>query len=134
MSCKVCHPPKEYESDELNAALACSERGNYSEAFQLALPFAEQGVTIAQCLVGVFYQTGMGGKVNGHAAETWLRKAGEGGCALAWHNLSTLYLVGAPGFEMNREEALECRRKAAENGFDLVAPEDQDNQGRSLSP
>jgi TPR repeat protein len=98
----------------------------------LALPFAKQGITVAQCLVGVCYQIGAGGEVNGRAAETWLRKAGEGGCALAWHNLSTLYLVGAPGFKMNREEAMECRRKAVENGFDLIVPEDQDSQGRSL--
>ena len=119
MSCKICYPSKGYEWADLNEALACSERGNYSRAFELALPFAEQGITVAQCLVGAFYQTGLGDEVNGHAAETWLRKAGEGGCALAWHNLSTLYLVGVPGFGMNREEALECRRKAAENGFDL---------------
>ena len=127
MSCKLCCPPKKHEFADLNEALACFESGDYAKAFALALPFAEQGITIAQCLVGGFYQTGLGGEMNGLAAEEWLRKAGEGGCALAWHNLSTLYLVGASGIEMNRDEAMECRRKAYENGFDLMASEDQNN-------
>ncbi len=120
MSCKVCYPPREYEFADLNEALACRENGDYARAFELALPFAEQGITIAQCLVGGFYQTGLGGELNGFAAEKWLRKAGEGGCGAAWHNLSTLYFVGAPDVEMNREEAMECRRKAYENGFDVI--------------
>jgi TPR repeat protein len=126
MSCKVCYPPKEYEFANFNEALACFENGDYARAFEMALPFAEQGMTIAQCLVGGLYQTGLGGEMSGLAADKWLRQAGEGGCALAWHNLSTLYDVGAPGIEMNRDEVMECRRKAYERGFDLIAPEGRD--------
>jgi hypothetical protein len=127
MSCKVCYLTKEYEFPALKEALDCFENGDYARAFELALPFAEHGLTIAQCLVGGFYLTGLGGERNGLAAENWLRQAGEGGCALAWHNLSTLYVVGAPDVEVNRDKAMECRRKAYENGFDLVAPEGGNN-------
>ena len=121
MSCKICYPPKEHELPDLNEALSCFESGEYARAFELALPFAEQGITIAQCMVGGFYQTGLGGEVNGLAAEKWLRQAGEQGCGLAWHNLSTLYLTGGDGVEPNKAEALKCRRRAIENGFDLSA-------------
>ena len=119
MGCKICYPPKEYELPALNEAMPCFENGDYAQAFELALPLAEQGITEAQCMVGGFYQTGLGGEMNHLAAEMWLRKAGEQGCGLAWHNLSTLYLTGGEGFEPNKDEALSCRRKAIENGFDL---------------
>ena len=121
MGCRVCYPPKEYESADLKGALACFGEGDYAGAFALALPMAEGGVAMAQCMVGGLYQTGLGGESDALAAERWLRKAGEQGCGLAWHNLSTLYLTGGDGVEPNRDEARRCRRKAIENGFDLSA-------------
>lgn len=78
-----------------------------------------RGDVKAQCLVGGLYQSGLGGEVDIQAALKWLHKAGEQGCGLAWHNLSTLYLTGGEGLEPNAERARDCQRRAIENGFDF---------------
>lgn len=119
MSCKICYPAREYEDVGLNEALACLEAGNYAKACELALPLAEQGVAVAQCMVGGLYQTGLGIEADSLSAEKWLRAAGEQGCGLAWHNLWNLYMVGGSGIAPNKTEALQCRKKAIETGFDL---------------
>ena len=115
MSCKICYPSDVAVED----FLTCSERGDYERAFELALPLAENGNIAAQCLVGGLLQVGLGTQADDLAAEKWLRCAGEKGCGLAWHNLSTLYLTGSESLSPNRDKARECRDKAIENGFDL---------------
>ena len=119
MTCKICHSSSVVESPELNDAVSQFENKNYGKALELALPLAEKGEARAQCLVGGLYQTGLGGAMNISAAIGWLQKAGEQGCGLAWHNLSTIYLTGGEGLNPNKEEALRCRKRAIENGFDF---------------
>jgi TPR repeat protein len=91
----------------------------FASGLALALPVAEMGDAKAQCLVSGLYLNGLGTQIDSQAAVGWLRKAGEQGCALAWHNLSNLYLVGGVGIEINKEEALVCRQRAIQHGFDV---------------
>ena len=119
MTCKICHSSSAVESPELNRAVSQFENGNYGKALELALPLAEKGDATAQCMVGGLSHTGLGGKIDIPAAIGWLQKAGEQGCGLAWHNLSTLYLTGGDRIEANKDEALRCRQRAIENGFDF---------------
>ena len=63
------------------------------------------------------------------AAELWeavgaLNIAQEHLSAVAYHNLSVLYIVGAPGLIPNSEKAAKYDRLAKESGFALEANSD----------
>ncbi|HRH40445.1 MAG TPA: hypothetical protein PKY82_02285 [Pyrinomonadaceae bacterium] len=115
ISCKICHPS--VKVFDVEKALTCFERGDYEQAYELALPLAENGNVVAQCMVGSLLQVGFGTQADDLAAEKWLTCAGEKGCGLAWHNLSTLYLTGGKTLSPNSDKARECRDKAIKNGF-----------------
>lgn len=121
--CKVC--PLAVNSDVVQNVVDCFENGDYTQAFEPAMPLAESGNVLAQNMVGSFFQTGIGTQSDDLKAEKWLESAGQQGCGLAWHNLAALYLSGGKNLLPNQEKARECLDKAIINGFDLALTKDQ---------
>jgi TPR repeat protein len=106
----------------LESGLAAYELKEYAKAFELLMPLAEQGVPEAQAIIGDFYFLGLGGVVPVSGPETvrWWTKAGEGGYSLSYWNLGTIYTAGMPGVACDPEQALRCKEKAVELGFDMI--------------
>ena len=118
------------EHRELQAGLAAIEAGQYAQAFALLLPRAEGGDAAAQCNIAALYHVGNGVEADGRKAVEWYRKAakqeihGEKSMSvLAYHNLGTLYSVGAPGVPRAMSLAKENWRKSLMLGSKLVPPE-----------
>ena len=105
---------------------AAYDNQDYSKAFGILLPHAEEGLAEAQCMIGSMYHLGLGIHVNGAMAVTWYRRAAEQGHPLAYHNLGCLYHTGVPDLQPDPEKATECYRKAEEHGFDMILPESND--------
>jgi TPR repeat protein len=103
------------------------ERKEWAEAVRLLLPLAEAGDAAARCNLAALYSFGWGVPVDAHKAAEWYLDVGERGIeeghlsALAYHNLSVLYITGAPGFERDLEKASHFERLAKAAGFDLGA-------------
>ena len=64
---------------------------------------AEQGITDAQCKLGVMYDTGQGVPEDDVEAVKWYRKAAEQGLADAQYNLGLMYAKGEGVIEDDAE-------------------------------
>jgi TPR repeat protein len=108
--------------EQLEIGITAFDQCQYAKAFEVLMPFAEQGVSDAQAIIGNFYHIGLGGivPVNGSEAVRLYNKAAEGGCAVSYWNLGTVYAVGMPGVPPDPEQARFCKRKAVELGFDMA--------------
>jgi uncharacterized protein len=108
-----------YNAEEV---LAAFERKDYEFVLKEALPHAEAGNPVAQCMISLLYQCGFGVSHDSAKAEEWLLKAAAQDYALAWNNLGTLYAIGGPGLSNGPEKAHECYLRAKELGFDCAQP------------
>jgi len=101
------------------------DRKNYSAALVLLVPLAEAGNPRAQCFLGNFYHFGWGVEPDGKkAAELYLKVAAQNIreqhlSAIAYQNLSTLNVTGAPGVEPDFEKAAKYRARAIEIGLGM---------------
>ena len=66
----------------------------YSEAFQIALPWADLGFGWAELCVGSCYQTGLGVEQDSSKAIQYFLRAGAKGVGGAWYGLGVIYSVG----------------------------------------
>ena len=66
-------------------------KGDYVTANRLLRPIAEQGVALAQLILGVMYADGLGVPQDYAAAAAWYRKAADQGHAAAQFNLGFMY-------------------------------------------
>jgi TPR repeat protein len=107
--------PSGVSAQEIDAANAAYEAGDYTTAARLWLALAEQGNSEAQTLVGLSYFAGRGLPQNFPEAERWLRLAAEQGNARAQANLGPIYFNGV-GIARNYVEAIRWYRLAAEQG------------------
>jgi TPR repeat protein len=73
---------------------AAASRGDYTTAYRLWRPLAEQGVPGAQYNLGVMYANGEGVPKDEREAVRWYRKAAEQGAPSAQFNLAYLYATG----------------------------------------
>ena len=121
MNCKHCEPLINGETHILQEGFSAYQNGDHAKAFQLLLPQAEAGSATAQCLVGSLYSLGWGVSLNGDEAVKWYLKAGQQGCGLSYNNLATIYQGTLPDVGADPEKAKECRRKAIENCFQMIA-------------
>ena len=90
-------------------------RGEYALILQCAMPFAEAGISDAQCMIALLYQCGAGVPLDANEAVRWYRKAAEQNHPVAWCSLGTIYdsgLLGVP----NEEEARRCYLRSHELG------------------
>ncbi len=86
-------------------------RGDYEEAREIFIDFANDGDSNAQFNVGVCYYN----EGNYSAAVNWFRKSAEQGNAHAQFNLGSCYAKGL-GVSQSYTEAVKWYRKAAEQG------------------
>jgi len=110
---------------EIESALLEVERKNYAAALGLLTPLAEAGNPKAQCNLATLYLCGLGVPMDAQRAISLYRKVAEQnileGClsGIAYNNLSTIYIAGAPGVERDRELAKKYRQLAKELGFGM---------------
>ncbi len=93
----------------MEAALTAFRSQDYTRARKLLQPLAEQGNTLAQCLLGNIYQLGLGIEADHATAISWYRKSAEQGYGLASSNLA--------GMLSDPEEVNYWYQKAREQGF-----------------
>ncbi len=98
--------------DDLYKGLMAYEEGDYENAFDLLLPFAEQGDTNVQLTLGEMYRKGWGNKKDAKEAVKWYRRAADQGYREAKYNLGRMYLEGN-GVSKNLPQAFELIRQAA---------------------
>ena len=92
--------------------------GDYTTAFRLWQPLAEQGNAIAQSELGGMYANGLGVPQNYVQAAKWWRLAAEQGDVEARVDLAVMYDIGL-GVPRDRVEAVRWYRLAAEQGYAL---------------
>jgi len=74
---------------EKNTAINATEQGNYTLALNLWTQLAQQGDSVAQYNLGVFYSEGLGTKPNNYEANRWFRVAAQSGLVQAYNRLKT---------------------------------------------
>ena len=105
------------------AAQAPAQEATTSEEdVQLTREAAEQGVAVAQYVLGVMYASGRGVARDDALAAQWYRRAADEGDSRAQHNLALMYTTGQ-GVQQDDAEAVRWFRRAAEQGV----PEAQNN-------
>ena len=88
----------------------------FREEVEKVKEMAENGVPIAENILGAMYLSGDGVEKDFIAAVRWLRKAAERGLPTAQFNLSFMYARGE-GVMESHQESLRWLRKAAEGGL-----------------
>lgn len=106
----------------LTAGLAAFEAKDYTNAFKLLKPIADQGDAEAQCMVANMYHLGLGLERDVLEAVKWYKKSAEQGYGVASNNLAGIFMMGDQGIAIAQAEAEKWYQKAKEQGF-LHAPE-----------
>lgn len=92
------------------------ERGDYPRALELLRPLAEQGDPVAQVMVGVLYQRGLGVTQNYDEARKLFLLSAEKGNLQASVEIGLMYAFGL-GVTRDYKEAKKWWRPAAEKGY-----------------
>lgn len=100
----------------IETAEAFVQAKNWSALLEYVKPFAEAGVSDAECELGTMYLVGLGVPADFQVAEYWLTKAAEQDNPVAWNNLGTLYA------QLDPERSKQCYRRAVQLGFLSSAP------------
>lgn len=108
---------------DLTAGLAAFEAEDYTNAFRLLKPSAEQGDAEAQCIVATMYHLGLGLERNVLEAVRWYRKSAIQGYGVASNNLGGIFTIGDRDIAIDRIEADKWYQKARQQGF-LHSPND----------
>lgn len=101
----------------LEEGLAAFEGGDYTKAFNLLKPIAEQGDAEAQCIIANMYHLGLGLERSGLEAIKWYTRAALAGYGVASNNLAEIFRAGSCGVGPDRAEAEKWYYKAKEQGF-----------------
>ena len=102
-------------ADNFGAAIIAYEAGNYSSAFRIISPLAEQRHADAQYYLGLMYHNGRGVPRDSRIAVRWYSAAAEQGHANAQNNLGFIYDNGQ-GVPRNYADAVRWYTAAAEQG------------------
>lgn len=102
--------------------LEAIKREDYQSAFDMALPYANAGNSVAQVTVAILYEAGLGVGRDVIEAERWLLKAARQNDPVAWNNLGTLYAVKHAELSDRWGDARGCFEKAKELGFNFGEP------------
>ncbi len=78
---------------------------------------AEKGVTEAEYILALLFDSGRGVKHNPREAEKWYKKAAEKGHPKAQYYLGKMYSTDTSGVKRDDAEANKWFGKAAEQGF-----------------
>ena len=102
---------------DLEKGLAAFNTYDYTQAFSLLKPLAEQGNAEAQCIIASMYHLGLGRERMILEAIKWYIKSAEQGYGVASNNLAGIYLSGDDGVAVDRTSAEKWFQKAREQGF-----------------
>ncbi|MGL5058753.1 MAG: tetratricopeptide repeat protein [Microcoleus sp.] len=102
---------------DLEKGLTAFNNQDYTPAFTLLKPLAEQGNSEAQCIIASMYHLGLGREKTISEAIKWYIKSAEQGYAVASNNLGGIYLCGGDGVAADRTLAEKWFQKAREQGF-----------------
>ena len=102
---------------DLEKGLAAFNNEDYTQAFTLLKPLAEQGNAESQCMIANMYHLGLGREMMILEAIKWYIKSAEQGYAVASNNLAGIYLCGADDVAADRTEAEKWFQTAREQGF-----------------
>jgi TPR repeat protein len=102
---------------DLEKGIAAFNNEDYTQAFTLLKPLAEQGNAASQCIIASMYHLGLGREMMILEAIKWYIQSAEQGYAVASNNLAGIYLCGADGVAADRTEAEKWFQKAREQGF-----------------
>jgi uncharacterized protein len=97
-------------------ALAAWRRGEYTTAYRLWRPIADEGDPDAQFYLGFMSEYGQGGPQNSMEAVKWYRKAADQQHAVAQFSLGVMYANGE-GVPRSDTEAAQWYRLAADQGL-----------------
>jgi len=92
-----------------------ASHNDFSTAFAIWLPLAENGNAKAQASIGTLYAQGLGVNRDYSQALIWLQKSADQGDADALGNLGVMYSAGT-GVTKNSAEAANLYLKSAERG------------------
>ena len=101
--------------DPFQRGLLAFEAGDFTLAFRLWRPLAEQGSAEAQLGLGVMYMDGLGEPQDDTRAARWFSLAADQGDAEAAYNLGFLYFSGR-GLRQDLQEAQRWFAAAADQG------------------
>jgi TPR repeat protein len=96
---------------------------NYVQALKLLTDLSENGNHKAKCYLASLYQCGLGVDVNTEKAIYLYLQVAEKHISIeclsgvAYHNIATIYRVGAPGVYPDYDKADKYSRLARINGF-----------------
>jgi uncharacterized protein len=110
-------------ADQLEDGVNAYNQGDYTTAFRLLTPLADQGQPRAQNALGLMFDHGNGVSKNTTEALKWYRKSADQGYAKAETNLGYLYERYGEGAPQNYVEAANFFRKAADQGYALAQVE-----------
>jgi TPR repeat protein len=119
------------EDEIVERALEHIAGKSYARAVELLLPLVEHGNPRAQCNMALLYSFGFGVSQDTARAVELYRLVGEQNIreghlsALAYHNLATLFVTGAPGLPPDPARAREFARKSEELGFPMPQTGDE---------
>jgi TPR repeat protein len=105
------------DNSELKKGLAAFNTQDYTQAFSLLKPLAEQGNPESQCIIASMYHLGLGVETSTMKAIKWYIKSADQSYGVASNNLAGIYLCGADGVAADRTEAEHWFQKAREQGF-----------------
>lgn len=97
--------------------LAAFEAKDYTQAFRLLKPLADQGDAEAQCLIANMYHLGLGLDTDISEAIQWYQRSAEQGYGVASNNLGGILQTGEHGDALAPVEAQKWYQKAREQGF-----------------
>lgn len=101
---------------DFDQASLAYERGEFSKAYEIAAPMAEQGSTLAQNLLGLLFENGQGVPRSSSEAVKWFEKSARGGNVMAQVNLARVLLQGRPA-PAAAQHALNWLKKAAAKNY-----------------
>jgi TPR repeat protein len=101
----------------LAEGLAAFESEDYTNAFRLLKPLADQGNPEAQCLIANMYHLGLAVERDILEAVKWYEKSSEQGYGIASNNLAGIFLMCDSGIAADRDEAEKWNLKARQQGF-----------------
>ncbi len=101
----------------LEEGLAAFEARDYTKAFELLKPIAEQGDAEAQCIIANMYHLGLGLDRNGSEAIKWYMLSAKKGYGVASNNLAEIFRAGSCDVAPDQAAAEKWYHKARKQGF-----------------
>ena len=108
-----------FSNVETEEGVVAFEEGNYELAYRKLKPNADQGVAMAQNILGRMYLQGQGVPKKPDNALALFRKSANQGLANAQSNLGVMYAAGQ-GVTQDYKQSIYWFNKAAEQGFTIA--------------